>query len=64
MGETMTRAELSRLRREHGKAFRLWKATRKPRHWAAMRDIVTKIVALGAARVATSDSPPTQGGRG
>lgn len=42
--------ELSRLRREHAKAYRRWKATRKPRHWEIMRDIVTKIMGVSSLR--------------
>ncbi len=39
-------SELRRLRREHEKALRRWKGTRKPSAWKAMRDLTTAIVAL------------------
>lgn len=49
----MKRAELCRLRREHGKALRLWRATRSPRYWKAMRDLTTEIVRLSGKALAT-----------
>lgn len=48
------RTELSRLRREHSKAHKLYKATHKPCHWKAMRNLVTAIVRVSAPALRAS----------